>query len=91
MTRFVGLAGCLKRLHASGIAGFAAMIIAVLGLVGWWTELPLLSSWGSGLAAMKPVTALCLAALGFALVYPRKDSRLAFAVARYRGGERRRR
>src|SRR5712672_2150932 len=29
---------------------------------------------------MKPVTALCLAALGFALMYPRKDSRLAFAV-----------
>jgi len=80
VTRFVGLAGRLNRLCASRIAGFAAVIIAVLGLVGWWAELPLLSSWGSGVAAMKPVTALCLAALGFALMYPRKDSRLAFAV-----------
>jgi PAS domain S-box-containing protein len=80
VTRFVGLAGSLNRLHASRIAGFAAVIIAILGLVGWWAALPLLSSWGSGLAAMKPVTALCLAALGFALMYPRKDSRLAFAV-----------
>ena len=80
MTRFVGLAGHLKRPHTSRIAGFAAVIIAVLGLVGWWAELPLLSSWGAGLAAMKPVTALCLAALGLALTYPGKDSRLAIAV-----------
>jgi hypothetical protein len=80
VTRFVGPAGPLERLYASRIAGFAAVIIAVLGLVGWWAELPLLSSWGSGLAAMKPVTALCLAALGFALMFPRKDSRLAFAI-----------
>ena len=80
MTRFVGLAGRLNRLCASRIAGFAAVIIAVLGLVGWWAELPLLSSWGAGLAAMKPVTALCLAALGLALMYPGKDSRLAIAV-----------
>ncbi len=80
MTRSVGLAGRLKRAHASRIAGFAAVTIAVLGLVGWWAELPLLSSWGSGLAAMKPVTALCLAALGFALMCPGKDSRLASVV-----------
>jgi hypothetical protein len=70
----------LKRQYASPVAGFAAVAIAAAGLSGWWAELPLLSSWGSGLAAMKPVTALCLAALGFGLMYPGKNSRLAFAI-----------
>jgi hypothetical protein len=35
---------------------------------------------GSGLATVKPTTALCVAALGFALVHPGEDSRVAFAV-----------
>src|SRR5882757_635934 len=42
--------------------------------------LPLLSSWGSGFAATKPVAALCLTALGLALVHPGKNSRFALAV-----------
>src|SRR5260370_7257972 len=71
----------LKIQHASPAAGFAAVIIAAAGLAGWWAELPLLSSWGAGLAAMKPVTSICLTALGVALMYPGKDSPLAFAVA----------
>jgi hypothetical protein len=40
----------------------------------------LLSSWGSGFAAMKPLTALWLAALGLALVHPGKNSRFASAI-----------
>src|SRR5712671_5390260 len=40
----------------------------------------MLSSWGSGFPTMRPSVALCLAALGFALMHPGKDSRVAFAV-----------
>jgi hypothetical protein len=40
----------------------------------------MLSSWGSGFAAMKPVAALCLGTLELALVYPGKNIRFAFAV-----------
>jgi len=80
VTLFVDQAGRLKRQYASRIAGFAAVTIAAVGLIGWWAELPLLSSWGSGFVTMKPVTALCLTALGVALMYPGKNSRFAFAV-----------
>jgi hypothetical protein len=47
-------------------------------LVSWWGVVPLLSS--SGFATVKPTTALCVAALGLAIVYPGRNSRLAFAV-----------
>src|SRR5262249_41657522 len=57
----------------------AAVIIAAVVLMAWWVGLPMLSSWGSGFA-MKPVTALCLTALGLALVHPGRDLRFAFAV-----------
>jgi PAS domain S-box-containing protein len=80
VTLFVALAGRLKRQHASQAAGFAAVTIAAAALIGWWVELPMLSSWGSGVTAVKPVTALCLTALGLALVHPGKNSRFAFAV-----------
>jgi PAS domain S-box-containing protein len=74
------LAGILKRQHLSQVAGFAAVAIAASVFIGWWVSLPLLSRWGSGLPAMRPLGALSLAALGIALVHPRKDSRLALAV-----------
>jgi PAS domain S-box-containing protein len=77
---FVDQAGSLKKQHASQVAGFAAVMIAAAALIGWWTGLPLLSSWGSGFAAAKPMTALCLAALGLALVYSGKNSRFAVTV-----------
>jgi PAS domain S-box-containing protein len=80
VTLFVGQAGDLRRQRASQAAGFAAVTIAVAALIGWWAGLPLLSSWGSGLPAMRPSGALALAALGFALIHPGKDSRVAFAV-----------
>ena len=80
MTRFVGQAGDLKRQLASQVAGLVAVMVAAVALVGWWAELPLLSSWGSGFVNMKPVTALCLTALGLALVHPGKNSRFAFAA-----------
>jgi len=79
VTLFAALAGSLKRQHASQAAGFAAVTIAAAVLGGWWAGLPLLSSWGSGFA-VKPVTALCLTALGLALVHPGKNARFAFAV-----------
>src|SRR5712671_2142158 len=70
----------LKRQHASQAAGFAAVTIGGAVLIGWWGGLPLLSSWGSGFAATKPVAALCLTALGLALVHPGKNSRVELAV-----------
>jgi PAS domain S-box-containing protein len=79
MTLFVGQAGSLERQYASQAAGFVAVIIAGAALIGWWAGLPLLSSWGWG-PAMRPLGAFCLAALGFALVHPGKDFRLAFAI-----------
>src|SRR5215467_1877368 len=70
----------LKRQHASQAAGFAAVTIAGAALIGWWDGLPMLSSWGSGFTTTKPVAALCLTALGLALVHPGKNSRFALAV-----------
>jgi PAS domain S-box-containing protein len=77
---FVGDAGSLKRKYASQATGFVAVTIAAAALIGWWAELPFLSNWGPGFAAMKPMTALCLAALGLALVSPGEDSRFAFMI-----------
>jgi len=79
MTLFA-LVRSLKRQHASQAAGFAAVAVSAVAFVGWWVSPPLLSSSDSGFATMKPTTALCLAALGLALVHPGKNSRLAFAV-----------
>jgi PAS domain S-box-containing protein len=78
VTLFAGRAGGVGRQRASQVAGFAAAAIAVTALIGWWAALPLLSSWGS--AAMKPLEALLLIALGFALMRPGKESRAAFAI-----------
>jgi PAS domain S-box-containing protein len=68
----------LNRRHASQVAGFIAAAVALIALIGWWASLPLLSSWGS--AGMKPMEAWLLAALGFALIRPGKDSRFAFVI-----------
>jgi PAS domain S-box-containing protein len=70
----------LKRQHASQAVGVAPLTIAAATLIGWWGGSPMLSSWGPGLPPLRPLAALCLAALGLALVHPGKDSRLAFAV-----------
>ena len=80
MPLFVGQVVDLRRQRASQVAGFAAVTIAAAVLIGWWVGLPLLSSWGSDLPAMRPSGALALAALGFALMHPGKDLRVAFAV-----------
>jgi PAS domain S-box-containing protein len=80
LTLFVGYAGNMTVKKASQGAGLAAVAIAVAALIGWWARLPLLSSWGSGFPHMKPVTALCLTALGLALIHPGKNSRFAVAV-----------
>src|SRR5262252_9849591 len=69
-----------ERQHATQAAGLAAVTIAVVALIGWWTGLLILSSWGAGFPPMRPLGALCLAAMGLALVRPGKDSRLPFAV-----------
>jgi PAS domain S-box-containing protein len=80
VTLFDAQACNLKRQRASEAAGFAALAIAVAALIGWWAGLPLLASWGAGLPAMKPVAAVCLGALGLALIYPGKNSRFPIAV-----------
>jgi len=79
MTLFA-LVRSLKRQHAGQAAGFAAVAIATAAFIGWWVSLPLLSSWGSGFATVKPVVTFCLVALGLALMHPGKNSRLAFGV-----------
>jgi hypothetical protein len=79
MTLFA-LVRSLKRQDSSQVAAFAAVATAAAGLIGWWVSQPLASSWGSGFATVKPVTALCLIALGLTLVHPGKNSRLAFAI-----------
>src|SRR5260370_193356 len=79
MTLFA-LVRSLKRRHASQVAGFAAVAIAAAALISWWVGPPMLSSWGSGIATMRPLTALCLTALGLALMHPGKDSRFGLAV-----------
>jgi two-component sensor histidine kinase/PAS domain-containing protein len=80
VTLFVSQAGNLKKQRASEVASFAAVTIAAVVFIGWWVSPPLLSSESSGFATVKPTMALSLAALGLALVYPGKNSRLAFAV-----------
>jgi PAS domain S-box-containing protein len=77
---FAGRAGNLKRQRASEVAGFAAAMIGTAAFIGWWVDLPMLSSWGPGLPAMRPITALCLAALGLALICPGKGSPFTVAV-----------
>jgi hypothetical protein len=69
-----------KRQHASRAAGFAAVAIAAAALISWWVGPPMPSSWGSGFAAVRPMTAVCLAALGLAVVHPGKNSRFRLAV-----------
>ncbi len=77
---FVGPAGNLKRQLTSQVAGSVAVMIAAMALIGWWAKLSMLSSWGVDFAPTKPVTALCLMALGLALVHPGKNMRIAFAI-----------
>src|SRR6266481_8802252 len=79
MTLFV-VVRSLKRQHASQAAGFAAVAIAAAELISWWVGLSLISSRGSGFATMKPMMALCVTALGLALVYPGKNSRFGLVV-----------
>jgi PAS domain S-box-containing protein len=79
MTSLVGFASGLNRQRGSQIAGFVATAIAAAAFVGWWADTPLLASWGSAYAGMKPLTALCLAALGLALMRPGGGSRFVFA------------
>jgi PAS domain S-box-containing protein len=79
MTLFA-LAGNLNRQRASQAAGFAAVTIGAAVLIGGWAGPPVLSSWVAGFPPMRPSTALCVAALGLALVHPGKNSRFAFAV-----------
>jgi PAS domain S-box-containing protein len=80
VTLFVGQASSLKRYRAGQAGGFAAVMIAAAALIGLLAGLPLLSSWGASLPAMRPSGVLGIAALGLALMHPGKDSRVAFAV-----------
>ncbi len=80
MTPFVGRAGNLKRPRASQIAGLAAVIIAGAVLIGGSIGPLLLTSWGAGLPSMRPSAAVCLGALGLALLEPGRDFRWAFVI-----------
>jgi PAS domain S-box-containing protein len=73
---FARQASSLKRQRASQVAAFAAVTIAAAALTGGWLGLPLLSSWGT----LKPVTAVCLAALGLSLIHPGKGSPFALPI-----------
>jgi PAS domain S-box-containing protein len=80
VTLFAAVAGSAKRRQASQVAGIVAVTISAAAFMGWWTGPSLLSSWGSGLAAMRPLATLCLAALGVALVHPGKNARVALVA-----------
>jgi len=80
VTLFVGQAGSLKRRQASQVAGFAGVTIAAVVLLGWWAGMPMLVSWGAGFPPTRPLGALCLAALSFALIHPGKDWRLLIST-----------
>jgi PAS domain S-box-containing protein len=80
VTLSVGEVGNRTRQRASQAAGLAAVLITAVVLIGGWAGLPLLSSWGAGFPPVRPSAALCLAALGLALMHPGKDWRFAFAV-----------
>jgi PAS domain S-box-containing protein len=80
VTPFVGRGGRLGSLNserASEAAGLAATAIAAVAFVGWSA---LLSAWGVGVVAVKPLVALCLAVLGLAVAHPGKGWRIAFAA-----------
>jgi PAS domain S-box-containing protein len=62
-----GLPGGL-RMRASQVAGFAAAAIAAAAIAGRVANLPLLAAWGPGLPAVTPLGALCIAAIGLALM-----------------------
>jgi PAS domain S-box-containing protein len=72
-----GLTGSLNRRRGSQVAGLAAIMIAAAALVGWWSGLPLLLTWGRGLPAIRPAGFICLAVLGLALLRPGRNSRFA--------------
>ncbi len=62
-------------------AGFAVALIAAAALVGWYANVPWLTSWSAGLPTMKPITALCLLALGFCVANAEFGSVTSRAVA----------
>jgi PAS domain S-box-containing protein len=80
VTLSVDEVGNRTRQRASQAAGLAAVVIAAVVLIGVWAGLPLLASWGAGFAPMRPSAALCIAALGLALMHPGKNLRFAFAA-----------
>jgi hypothetical protein len=57
-----------------------AVTIAAAALIGGWAGPLLLSKWGAGFPLTRPLVALCVAALGLALVHPGRSSRFVFAV-----------
>jgi PAS domain S-box-containing protein len=80
VTLFAVLASDLNRQRGSRVAGLVAMAIGVAALAGWWVPMPLLPGLGPDFARVKPTTALCLTALGLALVHPGRNSRFTLAV-----------
>jgi hypothetical protein len=58
----------LHRQHAAQAAGFIAVIIAAVSLIGWWAGLPLAARW-----AVKPLAALYLAGVALAVIHPGKN------------------
>jgi PAS domain S-box-containing protein len=68
VARLMSLPGREAAGYASQAAGVAAMAVAAAALAGPRLDLPLLARWGAGLPAMTPLEAVCLAALGFALM-----------------------
>ena len=57
------------------------MAIAVSALVGWWLAVPWLTSWHPEWPTLKPVTALCLLALGLVTARDEVDSAVGQRVA----------
>ncbi len=68
---FAYSAGRLDRQLASQLAGVSTVAVTAVALIGWWWDLPPLSAWSAGSPTSSG--ALCLAAIGFALMRPRDD------------------
>ena len=61
-------------------AGGACCAIGMLAMLGWVAGWPRLTSWGAHFATMRPVTALCLLAMGAAFLVANEKLQRSLAI-----------
>lgn len=56
--------------HRVSIAfSLAALAVGVIGIIGWFAGIPMLTAWGPGLVPIAPLTAIALVAMGVAIAF----------------------